>query len=675
MSKLKSGWMGLIVLLGMLSFSSAASEQAYGAGSFIERMKPFKEDCTAAGIWQGAWKYGYLNASGQWLVEPRFDKAESFQDGFAVVGMKSEQADTFKLGYIRKDGTYLIEPHYDFAFDFEGDYAIVGMKGSSHNEYGVINKLGQLIVPVQYEHITANSSTDKANKGSYSFELIKNGLYGLYLPKMNKLVEPEYTSHFIMLDEYAMTYKNDKIGFIFFNSGKVMEPQFDNRTYVVQETGYDSYGVEPVSIKEIGVQVEKNGKYGVFDLNGSTLLDIKYEEIRFTEANVFVAESNGKQEIIRKNGVLLVKEQFDDISSYNWRYHYYVTLGGKKGILKQDGSYLLTPQYDDIDRFDLDGYAKIKLNGKEGVLDSRGKVVLEPVYDFIITNYRSTTDSTKPDMIKATKDGKDILFHKDFTPVTAGENTGLGDYDTIGQFEHGIAMVQKNGKAGYVREDYSYIVEPVYDSAFQARHGEALMDYFSIKQGDKWGAVLMDGTVIRPIFDNPPTVSEGIGVGAVQGRHRYINKSNRDLNDEIYKLAYPFQSGRGLVCQEYGQYYFIDQEGHKVSKVYQDASSYGEGIAFVKEGRYGWYVDEHEQPVLGKDMQMIKGYSFINGIAPVEVYVPAVEKYLYGIMRRDGTWLVEPVFDQVRDYGEGQYKYYLDKKEGEVTAQGKIIWK
>lgn len=134
------------------------------------------------------------------------------------------------------------------------------------------------------------------------------------------------------------------------------------------------------------------------------------------------------------------------------------------------------------------------MNGKEGIIDRNGKVLLGPVYDYIYTNYyisqiKTVTenadgtksysyvnDKSKPPVVKVKKDGKEFFLNSDFTPMNNNKSSAVSDYDTIYMFEAGAAMVTKGGKVGFVGEDFSYIVKPVWDSAFRYEKEQYLLE-------------------------------------------------------------------------------------------------------------------------------------------------------------------------------------------------------
>ena len=65
-------------------------------------------------------KYGFIDKNGKVVIEPQFDSASNFSEGFACV--KKDD----KWGFIDKSGKMVIELQFDRVFDFsEGLWKVV----------------------------------------------------------------------------------------------------------------------------------------------------------------------------------------------------------------------------------------------------------------------------------------------------------------------------------------------------------------------------------------------------------------------------------------------------------------------------------------------------------------------------------------------------------------------
>lgn len=88
-----------------------------------------------------AGKWGYVNATGQMVIRPRYDTAMPFKEGYAAV----EQSG--KWGFINLQGKLICKVQYQIVHDFHQGYAVVKYKG----KWGAIDKTGQQVVPCKFD--------------------------------------------------------------------------------------------------------------------------------------------------------------------------------------------------------------------------------------------------------------------------------------------------------------------------------------------------------------------------------------------------------------------------------------------------------------------------------------------------------------------------------------------
>lgn len=129
--------------------------------------------------------YGYIDTSGNIVVEPKYEYAGSFNEGFAVATlvnggyalidvtgkeinkfnfnylgtysnglMAYQEKQDSKYGYIDKNGGIVIKPQFTMAQDFKDGTAVVNMSQDPIvNKYGLIDKKGKFIVQPEYNDI------------------------------------------------------------------------------------------------------------------------------------------------------------------------------------------------------------------------------------------------------------------------------------------------------------------------------------------------------------------------------------------------------------------------------------------------------------------------------------------------------------------------------------------
>ena len=99
-------------------------------------------------------KYGYVDTKGKAAIPLSFDGANGFSEGLAAVGMcfpegKNEIVE--RWGYIDKTGNLVIEPEYGLAYAFHDGFAKVT---DMNLNTGCIDKTGKVAVPLRYSEIT-----------------------------------------------------------------------------------------------------------------------------------------------------------------------------------------------------------------------------------------------------------------------------------------------------------------------------------------------------------------------------------------------------------------------------------------------------------------------------------------------------------------------------------------
>ena len=119
------------------------------AGIFAEGLAPAK---------MGRW--GFVDAAGKVVVNPQFDQADVFSEGLAAVRLGGGGPGPFddprpwspwhggggRYGFVDHDGKYIINAQFDDAGDFSGGLAAVKM-----GHWGFIDKSGKMVINPQFD--------------------------------------------------------------------------------------------------------------------------------------------------------------------------------------------------------------------------------------------------------------------------------------------------------------------------------------------------------------------------------------------------------------------------------------------------------------------------------------------------------------------------------------------
>ena len=87
-------------------------------------------------------KIGFIDLKGNWVIEPKFDKAKAFSKNLAPVAIGK------KWGYVNMKGALVIEAEYNDAEPFSAE-GLAAVKEDKN--WGFINESGKIVIPTQYE--------------------------------------------------------------------------------------------------------------------------------------------------------------------------------------------------------------------------------------------------------------------------------------------------------------------------------------------------------------------------------------------------------------------------------------------------------------------------------------------------------------------------------------------
>lgn len=117
-------------------------------------------------------KWGYIDQEFKIVIEPKFEDARSFSEGFGLVVMGYH-----RYRYLRKDGRYLVESEFEGAYPFKHGLGSVKKAG----KFGLIDPEGHWVLEPKYD-----GALDPAPWGFEGYYL---GGRTEYLDKRGKLMK------------------------------------------------------------------------------------------------------------------------------------------------------------------------------------------------------------------------------------------------------------------------------------------------------------------------------------------------------------------------------------------------------------------------------------------------------------------------------------------------------
>lgn len=203
--------------------------------------------------------------------------------------------------------------------------------------------------------------------------------------------------------------------------------------------------------------MKKNGKLGMLNVSGKQILPFEYEEI--DEGFIYKIKGEGnvgwrKWQVEREQGFS--------------RVGYQVFLEGSQ----ISGS----------------GIIPVKKDSAWGLIDA---VCFKEIAPCV---YRSITQNTYDKIFLFKEKGYDVLIPTKDGYRIESVIIDLEQYSEIGEFEDGLAIVQKNGKCGFVNEEYKEVVPCIYDEVESFIHGLSI-----VRMGEMYGAINNKGIIAIPL--------------------------------------------------------------------------------------------------------------------------------------------------------------------------------
>ncbi|MFT6148386.1 MAG: hypothetical protein ACJAUH_001067 [Saprospiraceae bacterium] len=304
-------------------------------------------------------KFGYINKSGEIVIEPQFKYANSFSEGLAVISMPDEdEAYGGKYGYIDSTGTLIISPKYNTASNFTHGWARV------KQEFGgfiYINKLGKPMMNNTFfecynvHNFPIPVRETRKSKAGY---IDKKGTY---------VIEAKFDVAFPFIEGYAVVAMNQKYGYINLQGVFLIQPKFYRANYFQN------------GLAKVIIQDEKSGdkREGFINKKGKYIVPPSFCvgcAKDFSEGLAAVTSDGKKWGFINTNGKIVIAAQFEKATIFKEGLAK-VKFNGKYGFIDKSGNWIIKPKYDNVSNFN-NGIASIyQKNERMGYIDKHEKYI------------------------------------------------------------------------------------------------------------------------------------------------------------------------------------------------------------------------------------------------------------------------------------------------------------
>ncbi len=305
-------------------------------------------------------RWGYIDTTGTWVIEPQFDEVTPFTDGLAVFERDR------KWGIINRSGRILLEDHPHPLVPFSK--GIVRFSPRSEG-WGLIDTTGRVVMPKGHRIV-------ELPVGPLA-RFAVGELWGVVNTDGKVVADAIYSAvKFTPQSNIWVTTTDGLWGLMDRDGNWILRPQFDLVSLNLREA----------------VWYKKDNRWGLVTLEGKILTEPKFAHVKmFTEGVAGVTVDGNLWGVIDSTGTMITEPKFEWIGPFHeglaWfnvdgvENEYGVYDGGKWGYTDKYGNVVIEPEpYDRVGNFSS-GMAPVKLHELWGAIDRTGRVIIEPFHD------------------------------------------------------------------------------------------------------------------------------------------------------------------------------------------------------------------------------------------------------------------------------------------------------
>ena len=419
--------------------------------------------------------------------------------------------------------------------------------------------------------------------------------------------------------------------------------------------------------------VYTEGKWGVIDSRGNTIINPEYDEY-------IVIPDNTKGLFICTTDV-----NYDD-GTYETK------------ILNEKNEELFT-DYDTVEAIENydssnnlwyeSGILKVSKDGKYGIIDTNGGQIVNCEYDSI-TALKGVTNS-----LLTQKDGKYGLVDNVGTVIINNEYATIEPVST--QFENGYIVRNNDGKYGVINYTKTVAVETKYDDIKNV-YGNG--KYYIVKEGDNWEVIDTDGNkYLSGKYDDIVSINGENAVVVNDNKYGVVGITDgKNIIDTNYN-SITYAAGNNYIVNNNGKYGIMNSDGNTpVDFNYSN-------IVYRSSGNfYEATNDDYTSDLIDSDLNVkltkviVSEVNETNGYIKVRVddtnkyynfrfeertaqdvfssntiFLSRNEEGKYGFVDRNGNVVVNYIYDDARE--QNDYGYASVKQNGlwgAVDSNGQV---
>ncbi len=274
--------------------------------------------------------YGFFDTAGTLRIPPHYRAASGFNEGLAAVAIDLD-SDYLAYGYINHNDSIAIEPQFEYAFPFEEGFAIA----KKYDRFAMIDHRGKERIPFKYIELTPmhdgtflavdalseNAALfdknfkqltpfvyEKAVNYTDGFYVVQRGGKTTFLNLKGEECCGWYDEVSGFYDGYSWVRVGEKYGII------------DRKGKIILPIEYDNSGTRSMEYlySEGLFMVEKDGKFGFVDTRGKVVIPLVYQSAQQCTEGLIPVQRDGMWGYIDKTGKVFIDFVFEIASHFVW---------------------------------------------------------------------------------------------------------------------------------------------------------------------------------------------------------------------------------------------------------------------------------------------------------------------------------------------------------------------
>jgi hypothetical protein len=320
---------------------------------------------------------------------------------------------------------------------------------------------------------------------------------------------------------------------------------------------------------------------------------------------------------------------------------------GRGGFVDKSGRIAIPLCFDAVGDFS-EGLARFERDKKWGYIDKTGTVAIEPRFPWAqefsegLARVQLSGSRLGPDAKWGFIDTTGAIVIDERKDSSSGEHSNIGSDSAESAFHDGLALIDIEGKKGYVDRTGKVVIAPQFRYAYPFSEGLAAATK-SASGDDGWGHIDKTGRwAVEPKFQWASSFSDGLApvnrtrdCGYVDARGVVVLQPTISPGETDCATVWG-DFVNGLARWKFGNKYgFIDRAGKTViAPKYDLTFHFSEGLAAVMVGGKWGYIDTSGKMVI-QPLPLMRAEDFHHGLAFVSTkdgkygYIDTSGKYVW----------------------------------------------